>query len=362
MKFFRDICLIPIATYVAVVLAGRPGANGIGSSNAKGHSFGGSNRNGAGGTHNNAASGNRNSNHNGNGNAGSHGSGASHNQGQNNVQSSQGINSIVNAIRSADQQVKTVNVAIRNTKAGGTIDHLDSTLQSLTHTIRATSAAITAAGSLNSGDIQSLKLAIQPFHQSIGGLISQLVGRRETIAQLCACRAIQGALNNIRSSTRVMFDGIKNRVGQGGSPRGAGHGGGRGGHGFSGLSSFDTGIASFLNHGYNAFGFGNCIDIQAFPTEVSSYYTSETSTWPLSTWTSFATVVVTNTVYETVISTSWVSNTYTIYNSEYTSATWGTLSTQTYGGGYQASNVPSGSGYGGNSGASNTYGHQHVDN
>ncbi|KAI1384423.1 uncharacterized protein F4822DRAFT_432968 [Hypoxylon trugodes] len=360
MKFFRSLYLIPIAIRIAVVLAGRPGGvNGVGAGGNKGHAFGGSNHNGNAGAHGNGSPANKNVNNNGHGGNAGYGSIASHGQGQGNVQGSHGINSIVNAINSVDQQVHGVNLAIRSIRAGGNIDHLDSTLQSLTSTIRATSNRIAAAGSFNDGDIHSLKLAIQPFHQSIGTLVTQLVARRDTIARLCGCRAIQGAINHIRGSTRIMFDGIKNQVGHGRSFHG-------GKNGFNSLHSFDSGIASFLNHGYAAFGFANCIDVQAIPSSLSTY---TTSTWTSSTMTAFTTVVVTNTVVKTVISTSWVSEYYSTYTSGYSSYTWtattGNGPYSTRGNGYQGTNVPSdssGFGYGGNGGSSNTHGHRNVDN
>lgn len=172
-------------------------------------------------------------------------------KGQSNSHGTHGIDSIVAAINSADEQVHTVNLAIRSIKTGGTIDHLDSTLKSLTSTIKTTSKAISKAETFQSDDVRSLRSAIQPLHKSIGSLVTQLVSRKDTISRLCGCRAVQGAMNQIRSSTRVMFDGIKTRIG----PAHGIHGR----HGFSDLHSLDSGIASFLNHGYNAFSFGNCI-------------------------------------------------------------------------------------------------------
>ncbi|XXG96768.1 hypothetical protein Hte_003059 [Hypoxylon texense] len=252
MKFLRDFFLIPIAIQVVVVIASRPGGpNGIGSGGGRGNAFGGSNRKGVAGAHGHGPPGSQNSNHNGIGAGNGHGPGGSHNQGQGNTPGSQGVNSIVNAIRSADQQVHAVNRAIRGVRSGGTINNLDSTLRSLTSTIKTTTTAIQNGGPLEAGDIKSLNLAIQPFRESIGSLVTQLVTRRDTIAELCGCRVIEGAVNQIRSSTRVMFDGIKNRYNHGGRNRG--------GHGFNDLHSLDSGIASYLNHGFAAFGFANCI-------------------------------------------------------------------------------------------------------
>lgn len=252
MKFLRDLFLVPVAIQVVVVIAGRPGGpNGIGSGGGRGNAFGGSNRNGVAGAHGHAPPGSQNSNYNGIGAGNGHGPGGSYSQGQSDTYNSQGIDSIVSAIRSADQQVHTVNRAIRGVKSGGTINNLDSTLQSLTSTIKTTTTAIQNGGPLEAGDMQSLNSAIQPFRQSIGSFVTQLVTRRDTIAELCGCRTIEGAVNQIRSSTRVMFDGIKNRYNNGGQSRG--------GHGFNDLHSLDSGIASYLNHGFAAFGFTNCV-------------------------------------------------------------------------------------------------------
>ncbi|OTA89554.1 hypothetical protein M434DRAFT_14485 [Hypoxylon sp. CO27-5] len=227
MRSVSYLYLIPIAVRIVIAFTnGRGGNNGIGPGNMKGHPFGGSN-------------------HNGPGPVGSHG------QGQGNVDGFSGVHTIVSAINSVGQEVHTVNAAIRRISAGGTIEHLDSTLRSLSSTIRTTSATISTAGPLQAGDVESLKLVIQPFQQSIGTLVTQLVGRRDTIARLCGCRIVQDAVNHIRGSTRIMFDGIKNRFNHGGPPHGR--------HGYNALNPFDSGIASFLNHGYNAFGFGNCI-------------------------------------------------------------------------------------------------------
>lgn len=269
MKSFHSLYLIiSISIYIVATFANRlGGVNRFGSGSASNHHLEVSdrNRNGLVGAHDNAAQENKNSNHgssnnnhgSGNNNHGSgnknHGDGsvASHNEGQNNGHGSHGVNSIVNAIHSANQQIHTVNRAIRSVRNGGTIEHLDLAFQSLSSTIKTTSAAITSAKSLGDGDFQSIQSAIKPFHQSIGSLITQLVARRDTIAQLCGCRPIQGAVNHIRISTRDMFDGIKNHLNHGGPLHGR--------PGFGGFHSLDSGIQSFLNHGYNAFGFGNCI-------------------------------------------------------------------------------------------------------
>lgn len=242
MKFFRNFYLVPIALLAVAVLASRPGGNkGGGGRGAKGHSSGGSNHMGLSGGHNHGSFGNK----------GGHGAGSSNNQGQGNAYGSQGVNSIVNAIRSADQQAHSVNSAIQSIKAGDNIKNFDSTLQSLTYTIETTSTTIDAAGSLQAGDVQSLNSAIQPFQKSIGTLVTQLVSTRDQIAQLCGCRVVEGAMKQIRSSTRVMFDGIKNHVGHGSHSHGK--------SGFSTLHSLDSGIASHLNYGLAAFGFSNCI-------------------------------------------------------------------------------------------------------
>ncbi|KAI1373395.1 hypothetical protein F4677DRAFT_462333 [Hypoxylon crocopeplum] len=306
MKPFRNLYLIPIVVQTIVILASRPGGpNGIGSA-AKAGAVGGPNHNGIAGANGHSSSGSKTSNQNGSGggfgggsgNTNGDGSVNSHNQGQSNVHGSQGISSIVNSIHSADQQVHTVNLAIRSIRAGGTIEHLDSTLQSLSSTITTASTALNVAGKLHAEDLQSIKLAIQPLHQSIGTLISQLVSRRDTIARLCGCRVVEEAVNQIRGSSRTMFDGIKSHWSQGGAHHGK--------HGFGGLNSLDSGIASFLNHGFAAFGFGNCVDIVAPSSELSSSYTTtQTSTWAPST--ALTTMVVTNTVTKTVISTSWYS-------------------------------------------------------
>ncbi|KAI0138512.1 hypothetical protein F4776DRAFT_670424 [Hypoxylon sp. NC0597] len=321
MRSVNYLYLIPIVVRIVVAFTnGRGDNNGLGSGNIKGHSFGGSNHNG-------------------------HGSIGSHGQGQGNVNGFSGVHTIVSAINSAGQEVHTVNAAIRRISAGGTIEHLDSKLQSLSSTIRATSATISTAGPLQAGDVESLKLAIQPFQQSIGTLVTQLVGRRDTIARLCGCRTVQDAVNHIRGSTRIMFDGIKNRFNHGGSPHGR--------HGFNTLHPFDSGIASFLNHGYNAFGFGNCINFEAHTT------TQTTTTWAPSTVTASTTVVVTNTVTKTVTSISWISDVYSTYTTGYSSSSWSSKTTRS-----QATNVPSdssGFGRGGNSESSNTYGHQDAD-
>ncbi|KAI1781399.1 hypothetical protein F4818DRAFT_436591 [Hypoxylon cercidicola] len=270
MKFLRNLFLIPIAIQVVVVIASRPGG-------AKGS-------NGVAGANDHASPVSKNSNHNGIGASNGHGSGSSHNQGQNNghgsggshnhgqsnTHGSQGVNSIVNAIRSADQQVHAVNRAIRGVRSGGTINNLDSTLRSLTSTLKTTTTAIQGGGPLGAADIQSLNLAIQPFRQSIGSLVTQLVTRRDTIAQLCGCRVIEGAMNQIRSSTRVMFDSIKSRYNNGGHARG--------GHGFNDLHSLDSGIASYLNNGFAAFGFTKCID-----TAISTMSTWDASTVAVTT-------------------------------------------------------------------------------
>ncbi|KAI1413591.1 hypothetical protein F5Y13DRAFT_189023 [Hypoxylon sp. FL1857] len=333
MRHFSYLYLIPVAVRIVVALSnGRGGSNGIGSGDVKGHSFGGSNHNGAADAHNDVPPGTGSSSNNGFGGSNGHGAVGYHGQEQSNAHGLAGVDAIVNAINSAGQQVHTVNHAIRNMRTGGTIEHLDSTLQSLSSMIRATSTTISAAGPLEAGDVDSLKLAIQPLQQSIGTLVTQLVGRRETIARLCGCRRVQHAFNHMRSSTRVMFDGIKNRFN-----RGAAH------HGRHALNSFDSGIASFLNHGYNAFGVSNCVDVGGI-----SHTTTQTSTWTSSSLTAFTTVVITNTVTKTVISTSWISDVYSTYTSEYTS---------TYTS--QETDVPSdSSGFGL---GENTYGHQYAD-
>ncbi|KAI1092400.1 hypothetical protein F5B19DRAFT_207612 [Rostrohypoxylon terebratum] len=193
-------------------------------------------------------------------------------KGQGSSHGSHGIDSIVATINSADEQVHTVNLAIQNIKAGGTIEHLGSTLKSLTSTIKTTSKAISKAKTFRSDDVQSLRLAIQPLHKSIGSLVTQLVRKRDTIAGLCGCRAVQGAVNQIRSSTRVMFDGIKTRI--------ASDHGIHGRNGFSDLHSLDSGIASFLNHGYGAFSFGSCNDFSA-PSSLT--YATPTTVGPSKT-------------------------------------------------------------------------------
>ncbi|OTB08530.1 hypothetical protein M426DRAFT_7842 [Hypoxylon sp. CI-4A] len=361
MRVFRSFYALSFVICVVAALANRPGgANGIGSSGGKGHSSGNSKNHDAQGAHNHASSNTKNSNQNGSGHQNGHGSVASHDQGHNNAHGPQGVNSVVHAINSADQQVRAVNHAIQNIRVGGSINNLDSSLQSLSSTIGTTSKALTSSGSLNARDVQSLKSAIQPFQRSIGSLIAQLVTKRDTIAGLCGCRTIQNHVNHIRSSTRVMFDGIKNHVGQGGSSRGR--------HGFNALHPLDTGIASFLNNGYAAFGIGNCIDHASTSTS-STYTTTETSTstWTPTTYTAYTTLVITNTVFKTVTSSSWT--TYSTYT-DYTSSTWqstgtGSSSYTGVGSGSQQTNVPSdssGFGYGGSSGSSNTYGRQHVDN
>ncbi|KAI2776466.1 hypothetical protein F4815DRAFT_449258 [Daldinia loculata] len=342
MKSFHSLYLIiSISIYIVATFANRlGGVNRFGSGSASNHHLEVSdrNRNGLVGAHDNAAQENKKSNHgssnnnhgSGNNNHGSgnnnHGDGsvASHNEGQNNGHGSHGVNSIVNAIHSANQQIHTVNRAIRSVRNGGTIEHLDLAFQSLSSTIKTTSAAITSAKSLGDGDFQSIQSAIKPFHQSIGSLITQLVARRDTIAQLCGCRPIQGAVNHIRISTRDMFDGIKNHLNHGGPLHGR--------PGFGGFHSLDSGIQSFLNHGYNAFGFGNCIDVAS--SEFSTYYTTQTSTWAPSTITDYTTVVDTLRVDFT-------------YSPSYTT-----------GGGYEATDVPLD--YDGDIGSSNTYG-QHGD-
>ncbi|KAI0883487.1 uncharacterized protein GGS22DRAFT_167096 [Annulohypoxylon maeteangense] len=249
MRHFRCICLIPTIVHLVGAFGNfHGGSNGFGFEGARGH----------------APSIARSSDQNGFGGKGGSGFANSQGNGQSNTHGPYRIDSIVNAINSADEQVHTVNLAIRSIKTGGTIEHLDSTLQSLTSTIKTTSHHIAGAESFKSEDVRSLKAAIQPLHKSIGSLVTQLVARKDTIARLCGCRAVQGAVNQIRSSTRVMFDGIKNHIGSGSSAHGI-----QGRHGFSDLHSLDSGIASFLNHGSNAFSFGNCIDAGNAPAFTS---------------------------------------------------------------------------------------------
>ncbi|OTB13768.1 hypothetical protein K445DRAFT_24263 [Daldinia sp. EC12] len=353
MKSFYGVYLITIAIYIVAALANRlGGANGFGSGSANSHHVDGSNHKGLVGAHGNASPGNKHSGHESSkANNNIHGSLASHNHGQGNAHGSNGVHSIVNAIQVANQQTRTVNRAIRSVRAGGTIEHLDLALQSLSATIKTASTAITSARSLHDDDFQTIHSSIQPFHQSIGSLVTQLVGRRDTIAGLCGCRPIQGAVNHIRISTRAMFDGIKNHLSHGGPFHGR--------HGFGGFHSLDSGIASFLNHGYNSFGFGNCIDFGNIPSGLTTY-TIQTSTWAPSTITDFSTVTDISTItdFTTVYSTS--TNIYTSY--AYASPTTRGSSYYTRGGGYQATNAPSSFGYGGDSESSNIYGRQHVDN
>lgn len=293
MKLSSKLSLIPIVIHTVAILAARlgGGVNGFGRGGVNGNPIGSSNRNGV-APNGQSDYGNNNKNYqqdgnNGPGSLGSYQQGQQWQQGQQGQQSqqnqqnqqgqwgqqgqqgqnwqdnsanSQGIASIVDSIQFSNQQVNAVNRAVRSIRAGGTIDHLDSTLQSLSTSIKTASTAINAAGSLNTGDLQSLKVAIQPLQRSIGTLVTQLIARKAIIAQLCACRVIEGAFNNIQSSSRVMFDRIKT-----GSRRG-----GRSleGRGFNILHPLDSGIASFLNQGSTAFGFSNCIVSQPEPDDL----------------------------------------------------------------------------------------------
>ncbi|KAL7627177.1 hypothetical protein AAE478_003953 [Parahypoxylon ruwenzoriense] len=321
MKLFRNLYLIPIVVHTVVIFANLLGGfNGIDPGGANHRPFGSSNYGPNYGSNNNwHANANdypfpagKDSNHNGFGDTSGYGSINNHGKGQGNAYGSQGIDSIVNAIHSADQQVHTVNLAIRNIRVGGNIDHLDSTLRSLSSTITVTSNAIDAVGSFHSGDIQTLNGAIEPFGLSIGTLITQLVSRRDTIAKLCGCRIIEGAVNQIQGATRLMFDGIKSRWNQGGSPHGV--------HGFGTFHSLDSGISNSLGHGFAAFGFGQCIDFVYTPLQISSTDTTpETSIWVYSTVTDFSTVVITSTVTATVTSFSYF--TYSVYSSNFATST-----------------------------------------
>ncbi|KAI8962415.1 hypothetical protein F5Y11DRAFT_347544 [Daldinia sp. FL1419] len=376
MKSSRGFYLISLVIHATAILANRlGGANGFGSSGNNNHHFGGSNQIRPADSHGNAASGSKDANSGlGNNNHNQHGSIGSHNQGQSSGNRLHDVDSIVSAIHSANQQVHAVSRAIRSVRGGGTIKHLDLAFQSLASAIKVTSTSINSARSLHDGDFQSIQSAMQPFHQSIGSLVTQLVGRRDTIARLCGCRSVQGALNHLRLSTRAMFDGIKTHLDHGGSSHGR--------HGFNGFHPLDSGIESFLNHGYNAFGFGNCIDFGNTPSQTSTSYTTQTSTWAPSTVTDYTTVVVTNTITETITDTQWgdAYSTFTSTYSSYSSGSptyhykgtqpdfiiipnpslkTGSTSYNTGGGGYQATDTPSDSssfGYGEDSGSSNIYG------